>query len=105
MKVETPKLDISKVWIDVNRLAESGVIGFHTHFEVTEIFVLFAKGGPTYNVFTLLVAEDRTGSPDQPSKYLGDRIRLKSLKEPMFGIKRSYITMKWTPEIGPNVKV
>jgi hypothetical protein len=94
MKMETPKLDISKIWTDVNRLAEPGVTGFHTHFEVTEIFVLFAKGGPAYNVFTLLVAEDRTGSPDQPSKYLGDRIRLKLFKEPMFGIKRSYITIQ-----------
>ncbi len=61
-------------------LLAPGVIGTYTHFEATEVFA--AKDGlkQVFNVFTLLVAENRQGQTLQPKQLLNpDRIKLKSL--------------------------
>src|ERR1700722_19097403 len=65
-----------------------GVLGFYTHFEVTEIFAVRDDDRIPPNVFSILVAEEHDGVAEQKPCYLGERIRLKSLKARMFGIQR-----------------
>ena len=70
-------------------LLAPGVIGTYTHFEATEVFA--AKDGlkQVFNVFTLLVAENRQGQTLQPKQLLNpDRIKLKSLPGWTFGVAR-----------------
>lgn len=71
------------------KLTAAGVLGFHTHFEVIEVFGE-QKGKPPANVFSILVAEERASTPDGAPKFLNPkRIKLKSLRGWTFGIKRS----------------
>ena len=83
--------DFDRVKTEVRRLTEPDLLGFYTHFEATEIFVVRDVDRVPCNVITVLVAEDRSAVGAGPSKYLGNRIRLRSLGGWAFGIKRSYI--------------
>ncbi len=70
------------------KLAEPGVLGFHTHFEVTEIFG-FEKGKPPLNILTMMVAEEHLPGPCEAPKVLNPcRLQLKSLPGWTFGIKQ-----------------
>ena len=91
--VKAIDLDPSRIWAEVHRLAAPGVIGFHTHFEVTEVFAVFEKKGPAHNVLSLLVAEERAESDSETQRYIGNQINLRSFKGAMFGIKRSSIAI------------
>lgn len=72
---------------NIRTLINPGIIGFHTHVEVTEI-VAFKNGQPApLNVFTIIVAEDRGKEPCQIPDFINsERIELKSLKGWSFGI-------------------
>jgi hypothetical protein len=73
---------------ELARLTTPGVLGFYTHFEVTEIFAIRDGEDRPFNIFSILVAEEHDGVAEEKPSYLGDRIRLKSLKGWMFGIQR-----------------
>jgi hypothetical protein len=75
---------------ELTRLTATGVLGFYTHVEVTEVFG-YLKGQPPVNVFSILVAEERLAEGAESPKCIGDRIRLKSLKEWTYGIQRSLL--------------
>jgi len=70
------------------KLLTHGLIGTYTHFEATEIFVSRGKNAAAENVLTVLVAEDRKPDGTEAPPYLGDRIKLQSLDDWNFGIKR-----------------
>jgi hypothetical protein len=80
--------DFQKFKSELAKLMTADVLGFYTHFEVTEIFA-YKDREPPLNVFSILVAEERLPRSDGTPKFLGDRIQLKSLKGWTFGIKRS----------------
>lgn len=63
---------------ELKRLLEHGVLGFHTHFEATEI-IGFKDKKPPVNVFSIFVAEERGQSVPPPKKFLCSPIELKSL--------------------------
>ncbi|TAN05725.1 MAG: hypothetical protein EPN45_09315 [Rhizobiaceae bacterium] len=85
----TVGLNIAQAKAEFARLTASGVVGFHTHVEATEIFVV-RGGDPTpFNVFSIFVAEEHGETTASKAEYLGKRIRLGSLKGWTFGIKRS----------------
>lgn len=74
---------------EMARLTVPGVLGFYTHFEVTEVFAVPAGQSTPVNVFTILVAEERLSAiADKPDYLSPERIKLKSLKGWVFGIKR-----------------
>lgn len=68
-------------------LSEPGVLGYFTHFEVTEVVALFG-GNPPVNVFSILVAEERVGPQEDCLQWLGQRISLNGLKGAKFGVCR-----------------
>ena len=74
---------------DISLRIAPGTLGFYTHVEVTEIFVIRDDDHVARNVFSLLVAEEHIGTPANTPRYLGGRIRLSSIDGMMFGIKRS----------------
>jgi hypothetical protein len=70
------------------RLTVPGVLGFYTHFEATEVFATQGQGAPL-NVFSILVAEERASDAVEQSRLLNpNRIKIKSLPDWNFGIKR-----------------
>jgi len=69
-------------------LLAPGVIGTYTHFEATEVFASENGTKRAFNVFTILVAEDRQNQVPKPKEYLGERIKLKSLPGLTFGVAR-----------------
>ena len=72
----------------MSRLIAPGLIGFYTHFEATEIFATQGQEAP-FNVFSLLVAEERLPDASEKPRYLNpDRLKIKSLPDWNFGIKR-----------------
>lgn len=76
------------VALELAKLTGAGVLGFYTHFEVTEIFAIPKGEQSPINIFTILVAEDRPTATVSEPEYIGDRISLKSLPDWKFGIKR-----------------
>ena len=74
---------------ELARLIAPGVLGFFTHFEVTEVFAIPARGAPAMNVFSIFVAEERLieGSVE-PDILNKKRIELGSLDGWSFGVKR-----------------
>jgi hypothetical protein len=80
--------ELNRARAEVARLTIPGVLGFYTHFEVTEIFAFRDDERIPFNVFSILVSEEHEGVAEQKPFYLGERIRLKSLKGWMFGIQR-----------------
>jgi hypothetical protein len=74
---------------EMARLTAPGVLGFYTHFEATVVFAIPAGHSAPVNVFTILVAEERLPNVSQKPDYLNpERIRLKSLRDWIFGVKR-----------------
>jgi hypothetical protein len=70
-------------------LLANGVVGTYTHFEATEVFATKDGDKAAFNVFTILVAEDRLSEVPQPLTCLNpSRIKLKSLPGWAFGIAR-----------------
>jgi hypothetical protein len=74
--------------MDIAPLLVPGILGFFTHFEVTEIFATIDGQSGARNVLTIAVAEERDGAQDESLNYLGPRIRLKSLPRYAFGVQR-----------------
>lgn len=80
--------DFNRTKAEMARLMAPGVLGFYSHFEATEIFAVRDGESAPLNVFSILVAEERGRiTVDKPS-YLGQPIRLKSLKGWFFGIQQ-----------------
>lgn len=73
---------------EMSRLIAPGLVGFYTHFEATEVFATQGQGAP-FNVFSLLVAEERRPDASGKPRYLNsERLKIKSLPDWNFGIKR-----------------
>lgn len=72
---------------ELARLTAPNVLGFHTHFEITEIFAIQGTNTVPVNIFSILVAEERTAPQNQHPIYLSKKlISLKTLKGWKFGI-------------------
>jgi hypothetical protein len=82
-------IDFDPVHANIARFTAPDVLGFYTHFEATEIFVVRDDDHVPRNVFSILVAEERAETAIGQPRYLGDRIRLKSLEGWAFGIKHT----------------
>ena len=54
----TPNWDVQKARQEMARRVAPCVLGFYMHFETTEVFATQSQGAP-FNVFTILVAEER----------------------------------------------
>jgi hypothetical protein len=50
--------ELNRARAEVARLTIPGVLGFYTHFEVTEIFAFRDDERIPFNVFSILVSED-----------------------------------------------
>jgi len=80
--------DVQKARQEMARLTAPGALGFYTHFEATEVFATQSQGAP-FNVFTILVAEERLPSASEEPRLLNPkRIKVKSLPDWNFGIMR-----------------
>ncbi|MEH2480202.1 hypothetical protein V1282_003559 [Nitrobacteraceae bacterium AZCC 2146] len=79
---------LSRVTEEIVLLTEDGVLGFYTHFEVTEIVAFRGKGAAPRNVFTILVAEDRKQPADSKPDFLMPRIGLQGARDWKFGVCR-----------------
>jgi hypothetical protein len=86
-----PDLDaeIGRAKTELSRFTARGVLGFYTHFEAIEIFVVTDEDRRPRNILSLLVTEEREDADVSASEFLGDRIRVSGLKSWAFGIKRS----------------
>lgn len=73
---------------EIERLTKDGVLGFYTHFEVTEVFAHQKGCAVPVNVFSLFVAEDRGSDPCYDPVFLGSHIKLKGLNNWNFGVIR-----------------
>lgn len=74
---------------EVARLTATGLLGFYTHFEVTEVVAFPAPGSPPINVLTILVAEERTDNESEAPHFLNpSRISIHGLRDWRFGICR-----------------
>jgi hypothetical protein len=73
---------------EIARLLTSGMLGFYTHFEATEIFAVRDDERVPFNIFSILVAEEHEGDATKEPHFLSDRIRLNKLKGWAFGIQR-----------------
>jgi hypothetical protein len=83
--------DAAKATREISPLIAPGVLGFYTHFEATEVFAQQGQGAP-FNVFSILVAEERLADAFEKPDYLTPKpIRVKLLPGWNFGIKR-YVT-------------
>ncbi|MDI9348909.1 MAG: VPA1262 family N-terminal domain-containing protein [Candidatus Symbiobacter sp.] len=77
----------------IKHLIQPDVLGFYTHFEITEIFAC-RKGISPINVLTVMVAEEEPQIINDRYKYLNKLpIKLKSLSDWVFGIKQYYVTL------------
>lgn len=71
------------------RLNAPGVLGYFTHYEVTEVFAIRDADKSVHNVFTIAVAVEMTRDVSQEIEYLSERpITLKSLENWKFGAQR-----------------
>lgn len=75
---------------ELTQLLTPGVLGFYTHIECTELFANRPDHNGTVNVFTLLVAEERSSEIETPPVcFLTPKpIRIKSLNSWSFGLRR-----------------
>ena len=86
--------NLSTLKKELEKLMEPGLLGFYSHFEVTEIFMIEVSKSKleekkAFNIFTILVAENRSEVPLQEPVYLSkERIITKKLKNFFFGIMR-----------------
>ncbi|NEW86220.1 hypothetical protein DU475_02955 [Rhodopseudomonas sp. WA056] len=79
--------------VDFKRLTASGLLGFFTHVEATEIFALRGNDPTPFNVFSILVAEERDDPPGSLPPFVGTPIQIKQLKGWKFGIKRTILQL------------
>jgi len=87
MTIQNWKPDVALA--ELTRLIAPGVLGFYTHFEVTEVFAMQDGLNSVTNVFSIVVAEDRGSEALQVSTiHNNTRIKLKSLKGWSFGVAR-----------------
>lgn len=74
---------------ELTQFLKPGILGFYTHVECTELFANQPNHDGTFNVFTLLVAEERSDIEAPPDCFLTPKpIRIKSLKDWSFGLRR-----------------
>ena len=84
---------------EMARLTTTNVLGFYTHVEATTVFAFPPGQTIPLNVFSILVAEERFVDVAAEPQYLNlERIRLKSLKDWFFGVRRYVIPIS---ELGP----
>ncbi|MCX0426948.1 VPA1262 family N-terminal domain-containing protein [Aeromonas veronii] len=82
IKIHSPLAELSQ-------LIMPGVLGFYTHIECTELFANKPEHDGSFNVFTIVVAEERADTTQNIDCFLTPKlIRLKSLKGWSFGIRR-----------------
>jgi len=84
-------LESAELLKEAKRLTEQGLLGFYTHFEVTEVFAFAPnQSNQPINVFTLVVAEERSDNVDNSFNYLtaDGPVRLSSLEHWKFGACR-----------------
>lgn len=74
---------------ELTQLLSPGVLGFYTHVECTELFANRRDHDGAFNVLTVLVAEERSNIEAPRARFLTPKpIRIKSLKDWSFGIRR-----------------
>lgn len=73
----------------IAKIVAPGVVGFHTHFEIIEIFEFSKVTRKATNVFTILVAEEHSAGVSETPSWLGDRIRLPQFTDSFFGVRRT----------------
>lgn len=84
---------------ELGRLSASGVLGFYTDIEVTEI-VAVPPGQTPVGMLALVVAEDRTGAPELKAGFLNtERVKLKTLPGWTFGVMRYVLPVSALPGI------
>lgn len=74
---------------ELTRLLTPGTLGFYTHVECTELFASRPDYDGTFNIFTLLVAEERLNLEPAAACFITPKpIRIKSLYGWSFGLRR-----------------
>jgi len=66
----TPNWNAEIARQEIARLLAPGILGFYTHFEVTEIFATLLGRTAPINLFTILVAEERAGDATAAPHYV-----------------------------------
>jgi hypothetical protein len=79
---------------EVSQLITPGVLGFYTHVQCTEVFAQRSDATDACNVFTIMVAEERTNEAPEPAPFLNPaRIRVNGLEGWSFGLRRYSVPM------------
>lgn len=87
MTIRISSVDVVRA--ELTRLITLGVLGFYTHYEVTEVVAMQDGQTLVTNVFTIAVAEDRGSEALQIPIFINSaRIKLKSLAGWNFGVMR-----------------
>ncbi|MET4332064.1 hypothetical protein ABIB80_007926 [Bradyrhizobium sp. i1.15.2] len=73
----------------ITKITVPGVVGFHTHFEITEIFEFSNTTRKATNVFTIMVAEEHAADTSESPVWLGKRMHLPHFKDSFFGVRRT----------------
>ncbi|MEA2873862.1 MAG: hypothetical protein QOH67_3838 [Hyphomicrobiales bacterium] len=73
----------------IAKLIAPGAVGFHTHFEIVEVFEFSNVTRKATNVFTILVAEEQAERVSETPGYLCDRIHIPGFKDSFFGVRRT----------------
>lgn len=95
--------NIDIIHAELARLITPGVLGFYTHYEVTEVFAKQDGKSSVINVFSIAVAEDRGSEVLQgPILLNSERIKLKSLAGWNFGVMRYTRPIS---ELAPSLEV
>ena len=83
----TPFWTLDVAVAKLEQLITPGVLGFYNELEATIIFALPPGQNVPINIFSILVAEERSGVSPQTFKYLSSsRIKLKGLRNWTFGV-------------------
>lgn len=81
--------DLNLALAEFSRLNAPGVLGFFTHYEVTEVFAIRDADKRVHNVFTIAVAVESSGDISREIGYLSNKpISLKSLEDWKFGAQQ-----------------
>lgn len=84
---------------ELARLIQSGVLGFYNCAEVTEI-VAFRPDEAPANVFTIIVAEERTDDLNTSARFLNsERLRIGGLRGWTFGVMQYRIAISALPSL------
>lgn len=86
---KTRQASFERALASVAKLVTPGVAGFHTHFEIIEIFEFSNAGRRATNVFTIMIAEEHEETVDEEPQFLCKQIRLPQFKHSFFGVQRS----------------